>query len=402
MATTINSGVGDTGSGLSNRLKIDMHTPVSMLDPDVSQFSTMLMDPRIKSETLESYKKEWLEDRLMPVVLSLAASAASAASGTADVFTTGTGQAAYANTGDIIRITQSGEAVRVTGQDGAQSLSVIRNITAITGASAASGSDGSLIIVQNTNGQGAGLPTRLITQQVANYNYGSIPRASYGFTRTDIQSATWLNGTRLEYEREKKAQEIKGKIENGIFFGARAYSSTSDSGHPRGSTGGLIDYIGSSYVTDVAGQFDKADLQAFLTTGLQAGSNRKVLFAAPLPARVMSALLQDNWIRADPGTTYFGAKVNAVISGAFGTEVPVVVKRQWGAYGTGTTGQYGSMIFMVDLDSVALAWMQRIARLQNRQDNDVDGVDEEYLAEFSFVVQHASDGHHSLAKNITS
>jgi hypothetical protein len=52
-ATTINSGVVDTSVPLSNRLKVDMHDPIRMLDPDVSQFSTMLTDPRLPSEKAE-------------------------------------------------------------------------------------------------------------------------------------------------------------------------------------------------------------------------------------------------------------------------------------------------------------------------------------------------------------
>lgn len=396
MATTIVSGVASTADPLSNRLKVDMHDTISMLDPDVSQFSTMLMDSRLKSEKADSYIKEWLEDQLIPRVLSLGASATSAAT----AITTGTGEAAYAKTGDIIRIPQTGEAVRVTGSDGAASLTVVRAIGSVAAASAASGAAGTAIIVGGSNGQGAGLPTRLITKQTRNYNYTQIPRAAYGFTRTATQSS-WYGGNVLATEREKKAVEIKTDIENGLFFGARAYSATSNSGEPQGQAGGLIEFIGSSYVTDASGTLDKSELQDFLTTGLQTGG-KKVLFAAPKVSQVIGELLADNWVHAQPGLKYFGANVNAVISSAFGDEIPVVVKRQWGAYGTGTAGQYGSMAFLVDLASVSLAWMQNIVLLKNREANDVDGVDEEYLAEYSVVVKHGSDGHHSLLKNVTT
>lgn len=148
-----------------------MHDPIRMLDPDVSQFSTMLSDPRLPSEKAGSYIVEWLEDRLMPRVLSLAATAASGDT----ALTTGTGEGSYAKTGDIIRIPQTGEAVRVTGAS-ASALTVVRAIGSVAAASAATGAlgGGTLIIVGGSNRQGASLPTRLITKQSRNFNYTQI------------------------------------------------------------------------------------------------------------------------------------------------------------------------------------------------------------------------------------
>src|SRR3954469_9611584 len=304
-ATTINSGVVDTSVPLSNRLKVDMHDPIRMLDPDVSQFSTMLSDSRLSSEKAGSYIVEWLEDRLMPRVLSLAATAA-----TADTtFTTGTNEGLYAKTGDIIRIPQTGEAVRVTGAT-ASALTVVRAVGSVAAATAASGAlgGGTLIIVGGSNKQGGSLPTRLITQQTRNYNYTQIVRNAYGFTRTAQQSNWWGGTSLLEWEREKKASEHKADIENMLFFGARSYPATTG---PQSTSGGLFEYI-STNKTNAAGTWAKASAQTFLTNGLQYGSQRKVFFCSPLVAQVVSAYLSDNWIRADVGTTLFGAHVNAI------------------------------------------------------------------------------------------
>ncbi len=378
MATSILSGVVDTADPLSNRLAVDMSEAIRMLDPDVDQFATMLMDSRLKGDKAESYIVEWLEDQLIPRVLSLAASATSAAT----VLTTGTGEAAYAKTGDIIRIPQTGEAVRVTASDASASLTVVRGLGAVTAATAASGGAGTLIIVGGSNGQGAGLPTRLVTKQVRNYNYTQIVRNSYGFTRTAKQSR-WYGGNILETEREKKAVEHKADLENMIFFGARAYSATSDSGSPQGQCGGAIEFI-STYKTNAAGTLTAGELQDFLTSGLQSGrQGQKVLFASPKVVQVLATFIQDQWIQAPPGTKYFGAKIDYVISAAFGAEIPVVVKRQWGAYGTGSSGQFGSMAFLVDMSTVSLAVMQPSVRLQDRQARDIDRTDEEYLWEGS-------------------
>jgi hypothetical protein len=241
------------------------------------------------------------------------------------------------------------------------------------------------------------LPTRLITQQTRNYNYTQITRNAYGFTRTAQQSNWWGGTSLLEWEREKKASEHKTDIENTLFFGARSYTGSTG---PQSTAGGLFEYI-STNKTNAAGTWSKASMQTFLTSALQYGSQNKVFFCSPLVGQVVSAYLADNWVRADVGTTLFGAHITALISGAFGTQIPVVVKRQWGAYGTATSGQYqpAGLGFVVDLESVALAPMQTSVRLSDRQANDADGVDEEYLAEYSFICR--QEPHHALIYGVT-
>ena len=58
MAVSINTGLVDTADPVSNELKIDMREKIAMLDPDVSQFSTMLM--KLPQERAKSFKVEYL------------------------------------------------------------------------------------------------------------------------------------------------------------------------------------------------------------------------------------------------------------------------------------------------------------------------------------------------------
>ena len=397
-ATTIKSGLQDTASILSNRLKVDMLEPIQMLDTNLSQFSTILDHPDLRGDVAASYIKEWLEDRLMPRTFSLGASAASADT----VLTTGTGEGLYVKKGDVIRIIQSGEAVRATADGTSTSVTVARAVGGVAAATAASGTANNCVIVGHATPQGSSLPTMLITQQTRSYNYTQIQRKSWGFDRTARQSS-WYSQNVLDSERDKKLSEFKTDRENTVFFGARSYTANGDaSGHPLGTAGGLIEYI-STNVTDIsgaAGALSTTALENFITTALQYGSQDKVFFVAPKVGQAISHLLSSNWVRAQPDERVYGAKVDAVISGAFGASIPVIVKQQWGAYGTGTTGQYGSMAFLVDLSSVRLATMQAPVRLSNRQANDLDGIEEEYLAEETLVV--AQESHHSLLKNVTS
>ena len=103
-----------------------------------------------------------------------------------------------------------------------------------------------MVIINGTNEQGATLPTRLITQRTTDYNYTTIHRDSYGFTETAL-ATDWYGGPLDAKERRKKAVEHKRNIEMSFFFGARSYSVGTK---PRHSTGGLIEFISSTNVTD--------------------------------------------------------------------------------------------------------------------------------------------------------
>lgn len=400
MATTIKSGLQDTASVLSNRLIVDMLEPIQMLDTNLSQFSTILDHPDLRGDTLASYIKQWLEDRLINRTMALAGGLTGAAD---TAVTTGTGEANYVKKGDLIRVVSTGECLRATADGSGTGLTVARGVGGVAAVSAATSTVvGALVIIGHATPQGSSLPTMLITQQTQNYNYGQIQRKAWGFDRTARQSS-WYSQNVLDSERDKKLSEFKTDRENTVFFGARSYTANGDaSGHPLGTSGGLIEYI-STNVTDISGAsgaLSTTALENFITSALQFGSQDKVFFVAPKVGQAISHLLSSNWVRAQPDERVYGAKVDAVISGAFGASIPVIVKQQWGAYGTGTTGQYGSMGFIVDLQSVRLATMQAPVRLSNRQANDLDGIEEEYLCEETLVV--AQESHHSLLKNVTS
>lgn len=111
-----------------------------------------------------------------------------------------------------------------------------------------------------------------------------------------------------------------------------------------------------------------------------------MLFAAPKVAQVISELLSDNWVHAKPSDTRWGVKVNALISGVYGSEIPVVVKKDWGAWGTGTL-RYGSNAYLIDMENVQWVPLRNTQYLPNRQANDADEQAAEFLTESSFRLQ---------------
>ena len=368
---TILSGLVDTADPVAAELKVDMREKIADLDPDTSQFTTMLM--KLPQERANSFKVEWLNDELMPLVSALAASATSADTN----LQVTTGEGAYFKAGHIIRNVLTGEPMRVTGA-AASSITVVRAIDGSTAVSSAS-ADAKLVIVGGSNEQGATAPTALITQRATNYNYTQIIRNSYRFTNT-AKATAWYGGPLEAKERRKKAVEHKWEIENMLFFGARSYSAGTN--NPRHSSGGLLQFVTAESDTDT---LDEVELQTFFRHGLEYGSKRKVFFCAPLVAQVISSFVEEDF-QARPGDNIHGVKVDGVISGVSGQQIPVIVKREWKRYGE-AAGQYGTYGVLVDLDYVQLAPLRDTALLGNRQANDADESMAEYLTEVSLKVE---------------
>lgn len=381
MTVSTLSGLVDDNDILSNEKIIDMDDVIAMLDPDVSQFTTMLM--KVASSPAYNTKIEWLEDQLFPRLTTLAASATSAA-GTIDV-ATDTG--AYFRANDLIRIGSTGEALLVTAVS-TDTLGVTRSIGSVAAASAASGVD--VVIVGNAAAQGATLGTRKITKRVAAYNYEQIQRNPYGFTESLLATRLY-GGDALDKERKKKLVEHKRAIENALFFGARDLNTSGST--PVGYAGGAVEYI-SSNIKAAGGTMTKSSFDTYFRDFLQNGSQNKVMFCSPLVATVVSGYSRDNWVRSTPSDRVWGVKIDAFISGAYGYEVPVVVKKDWNDFQT-----YGGYAFVIDLDYVKFRPLRDTRLLKGRQANDADEKDEEYLTEFS--LEFAQEAVHGLITGVT-
>lgn len=224
-------------------------------------------------------------------------------------------------------------------------------------------------------------------------NYTQIQRDPYGFTNTLIATDLYTGGE-PDYERKKKLVEHKRAIEYLLFWGARYLDTTG--ADPVGYVGGIVEFIATN-IHNVAGSLTKSSMDTYFQQDLQHGSENKVLFAAPQVATELSGFLRDNWVRVDAKARLWGSKVDALISGSYGFQIPVIVKRDWNDFST-TNTQYGGWAFLVDLDYVKLRPLRETRLLRNRQNNDVDGYDEEYLSEFALEFQ--QERVHALFKGV--
>lgn len=311
-----------------------------------------------------------------------------------------TGTGAYFIVGDVCRIVSTGEAVAVSAAPSTDTVGITRGLGSTTAASAASGGD--IVILGSAALEGASLPTRRQTKKTNAYNYTQIIRSSYGFTNT-LAASKLYGGPEPMVERKKKAVEHKRKIESTLFFGPRSWQT--GGANPQGFCGGAIEYI-STNSKNPAGQVTKATFDGYMDSLFAHGeTTSKVFFAAPLVARIISTYsstgMGSAWGTPDlqGASAKFGVHVDGFISGAYGTNLPIIVKREWNDFAQTTSG-YGSYGFGIDLSYVTLRPLRDTVLLTNRQANDADTIDEEYLTELSLEFQ--QEQAHLLVKGATS
>jgi hypothetical protein len=180
-------------------------------------------------------------------------------------------------------------------------------------------------------------------------------------------------------EQVKKLVEHKQSIEQTCFFGARAFDST----NKRGYAGGAYEFIATNKNTSV-GTLDKSTFDGQVTTALQHGNlNSKAFFVAPIVGKAMSGFLRDNWVRATPDESRWGVHVDAWVSGSYGTNIPVFIKRYWSNFATSGAQGAGGSAFLIDMDYVRYAPLRDrdTSLLLKRQAPGDDLDSREYLTE---------------------
>src|SRR5215471_819832 len=352
----LTGGIESDQTILQNERVIDMDDVIAYLDPDTSQFTTMLM--KVSRRGAESTKVEWLEDELFPRLSSVASGGATDGA----TITVNTGEGVYFRANDLVRNARTGVAFRVNSI-ATDTLTITSHLGRV--AFAANNAGDQLLIMGNSSAQGASLGTRLASKL-------------YG-------------GPEPMKERKKKGTEHKRAIEYQLFWGVRSIDTSGAldtiHGQPSSTSGGIYEFVQTN-VQNAAGALTKVLLDTYMRGFLQhQGEQNGVLFVSPVFAQAVSGFLRDAWQPASVETRLWGAKIDGFLSGAYGFQVPVTVKRDWNDFST-ASNQYGGWGFYVNMDNVQLNTLRDTALLKDRQANDADSYDEEYLTEFTLKLQH--------------
>jgi Family of unknown function (DUF5309) len=389
------TGMIDTEDILTDERVIDMDEEIKFLDPDTTQFTTMLM--KLGSDDAIREKVNWMEDDLFPRMVTLGATAATGDS----ALQVAAGDSAVLRIHDLLRNMVSGEMVRVTAVNADSNIVVTRGIGGVAAASSITAAK--LLIVGNAAAQGATLGDIKATKRVLQYNFTQIFRHPFSFTETQTKIELY-GGREPAKEAAKKAIEHKRAIEYSLFWGARGQDTSA--AQPRGYSGGLVEYISTNVNNQLQTPLTSPELDQALLTFLQHGSKNKVLFVSPVVSYNLSQMAMSNYrfldsAKSSDGTLEFGVRVDAYIAGGYGTGIPVIVKRDWNDFPT-TNAQYGGWAFLVDMDYVKLRPLRERSTkiLNNRQAPDADAQTSEYLTELSLEV--AQEKTHGILKGITT
>ena len=381
---TMLTGVVDDADILSNQRVVDMSPTIAQLEPDEAPLTTMLQ--KVSSRAAYSQKVEWLSDELVPRLTTLSASATSA--DTAISVATGTGT--YFRAGDVVKVATTGENCYVTAVS-ANTIYVTRALGGVTAISAASGVD--LVKVGNAAAEGATLGTLIQTKKVANYNYAQIQRDPWGFTNTLVASKLY-GGPEPANEAKKKLIEHKRQLENTMFFGVRDLNTSGST--PVGYCGGLLQFV-TSNVTSSVGTLTESVFETFLRKAFRYGSQNKVFFCSPLVVSALSSFAQSKLAPPSPGISEYGVSLTTYQS-AQGAKVQIAVKRDWYDFQS-TSGQYGGIGVMVDMEDVTMRPLRDTVLKPDRQANDEDSIKQEYLTEWSLEI--GNEKKHAIISGIT-
>lgn len=329
----VTSGLVDTSDSFSDEMVIDMSNEIADLDVDEAQFTTMLM--KLPSTPARAVKVNWLEDSFLPNYTTVATSATSIATNIAVASSTGN----YFVAGDVVRNVTKGDAMIVTATY-TSSIDVTRAQGSATASAAATGDV--LLIVGQASAQGSDLPSARQTLKQSNYNYCQLLRRHVQWTNTNL-AVDHYGPDLVAREKGKALVEHKRQIEQTFFFGARNLITTGS--EPQGLCGGLYDFV-TSNVTNVGGTLAATALDSALETIYAHGSKNKAMFVGPKARRAISNFLRDAWQPNSVGDKKYGAVVDGYIVSAYGTDVPVFVKRNWNDIG------HAGTIFVVDLEYV--------------------------------------------------
>lgn len=390
----IKTATVDTEDQVADERVVDMSEVIGKRQVDRASFKTMLEKIGTKPATRE--KINWLEENLVARVSTTAASAATA--DTAFTVTTGHGNTVF-RLYDTVRVTSTGEGLLVTSVS-ANSIGVTRSWGETAAATAQTGAQ--LVIVGNAATQGATLGTVQYDQRTAQYNYVQDQRNPLSFTDTDTDIALY-GGGEPEKELVRQMDVHLRSIESTLFWGLRDFDASA-SPHPRGSSGGALEFI-TSNTADAGGALTPAEMDSFLMApfGVGQSTGRKALFVSPLVASVLSQMYRDKWQPTTAGSDVtYGARTTAFIHAAYGDSIPVYVKREWSDLASSAATDYGTSAFLIDLGNVRLRvlggrWNQL---LKDRQANDATLVTHEYRSVYS--LEFRVEASHGYLRGVTS
>lgn len=355
----------------------DVAKGIQYLDPDAAPLTNFTTEAGKRKRSAANPKIEWNEKGLAPKADQK--NGAATTGETAVTVDNGT----YFGVNDIVKVVPTGEVFRVTAVS-SNTLTVARAVGSTTAATIADNAD--LLIIGNAFAEGAAKPAVRSHQETTPYNYLQIVRHTFGLTKTQMNTNTYVDdsdGGRKRLRMEK-AIEHKIDIERNFLFGERN-EDASDTNSPIRYTGGLL-YWATSNSKNAGGTLTEAEIEDWLEDVFQytGGSDTRLLLASPKVISVIDQIAASRIQTVSDRNMTYGVRVKEWVTGHGSL---IIAKHRLLTDGAGGAG-YSGYAFAVDPKKIRYVHLQnRDTKLNmNIEDNGDDRVTDEYLTECGLEV----------------
>ena len=373
---TILPSVQNTAGSASNVLAaqrvIDMDDTIALLEPSDAPL-TVFTKRSGQSEECFNPSFSWLEDVLLPRVS--ATDAAGYASGATTINVT-TGDGTKFNTNDLVIVPATGEILLVSSVS-TDALAVTRAF-GTTAAAAIPAAVTDLLIIGNTQIEGATSRNALATQTQSKTNYAQIFRTPLGASRTLMDSK--LYGGKYEpYQVRKVGIEHRVEIERSFIWGQPYQNVTSTGG--QWASGGLEYWIQTNRI-DGGGTLTYATFEKMAETVFRYG-NQKMRLGICSPAFMTKVdLLAEARLFFQTTTEVYGVRINRIQTSHGDV---MLVKHPLMQDLT----EYNERCYVLDMDKIKQRpFVNAATKLKlNIQAPDVDGKKSEYITQMGLQVE---------------
>lgn len=294
--------------------------------------------------------------------------------------------------GDTLMSVSSGEHLRVTDVT-TNTLTVSRGYGSTAAATIAD--DAVLVILGNSNAEGATKRAALSSQKTKRTNYTQIMREPFDVTGTLDSTEEYAEADDMAQLRKEHLQIHMKDIERSFIFG-EAKEDLVTTTQPIRTTGGLRSFI-STNVANASGTLTEAEFEAWVEDLFAAGGDKKMGFLSPLIASAVNSWAKSA-LQMFPKDKTYGIAVSKYLS--IHGELDFVVEKMFSE--NSTFNGYG---FGVDMELVGYRYLNGNGKsrdtklLKNRQANDADSIVDEYLSEIGFWL--ALENRHGYLYGVT-
>jgi hypothetical protein len=362
----------------------DVSSRIALLQPEDAPLLAFMNGLKKKLKA-SNPKFEWIEDELIPNIVTI--SGAEASGSTSFALTSGQGVRVRVN--DLL-ISNTGESILVTAIS-TDTLTVTRSMGAV--AATAYVTLDEFVLAGTAMLEGATAPTSLWTQKSTKTNYIQIFRDVVELTVTQVNTDSYGGNTRLN-ERKKKAVEHKRQIEQALLLGD-GFEDTSGTQTRRGTTG-LLNWI-STNITDAGGVLTEAEFEAFMRSIFRyhptVTAPEKWFLASPVIISAVNFWAKST-LRIESNEKTFGVRVAKYRSG----HGDLNITRHWLLEDFVEFKQYG---FAIDPENVMYRFLQNLdTKLHIDIQNDDEEVNrDEYRTHAG--LQLMQEKTHGLIKGVT-